>query len=243
MILEVTYPIFHALFHAFSTFSILALKVHFKPVYIKIGSHGKKIWFLFGLGSKVVKVAYCPWGGQVQVLVPLSMGCPLQSVAGLFCLSWKWGRRWPLYSLGVFQSWLWTSWGVYACPCAHSTSPGPCPPEHAHRQLGHHSSRREHFFLWESLNERPVCSQSESFGFGKVSSFQQGRVGTRKELNNTRERRSESERRWEGIGVTKGCTAAPLSSFPNLTGHLVCQTLPELPVAAPPSSWWWPLAA
>lgn len=110
---------------------------------------------------------------------------------------------------------------------------GRAPPEHAHRQLGHHSSRREHFFLWESLNERPVCSQSESFGFGKVSSFQQGRVGTRKELNNTRERRSESERRWEGIGVTKGCTAAPLSSFPNLTGHLVCQTLPELPVAAP----------
>lgn len=49
MILEVTYPIFHALFHAFSTFSILALKVHFKPVYIKIGSHGKKklvfVWF------------------------------------------------------------------------------------------------------------------------------------------------------------------------------------------------------
>lgn len=52
---------------------------------------------------------------------------------------------------------------------------------------------RTFFFLWESLNERPVCSQSESFGFGKVSSFQQGRVGTRKELNNTRERRSESE--------------------------------------------------
>lgn len=126
--------------------------------------------------------------------------------------------------------------------CTLSIS-GAVPPEHAHRQLGHHSSRREHFFLWESLNERPVCSQSESFGFGKVSSFQQGRVGTRKELNNTRERRSESERRWEGIGVTKGCTAAPLSSFPNLTGHLVCQTLPELPVAAPPSSWWWPLAA
>lgn len=49
MILGVTYPIFHALFHAFSTFSILSLKVHFKPVYIKIGSHGKKIvFFWFG---------------------------------------------------------------------------------------------------------------------------------------------------------------------------------------------------
>lgn len=41
---------------------------------------------------------------------------------------------------------------------------------------------RTFFFLWENLNERAICSQSESFCFGKVSSFRQGRVGTRKEL-------------------------------------------------------------
>lgn len=72
--------------------------------------------------------------------------------------------------------------GHVCLPISTLMSPGPCYPEHAHWKLGHQSSRREHFFLWESVNERPICSQSESFGFGKVCSFQQGRVGTRKEL-------------------------------------------------------------
>lgn len=162
-------------------------------------------------------------------MVPLSVGCP-SPVSGwpvLLELKMRKEVASEFFSLGYKLH------GACVPAHKHIRVSGAAPPRACSQTARPPKQQERTFFLWESLNERPVCSQSESFGFGKVSSFQQWRVGTRKKLNDTRERRSESEGRWEGIGVTKGCTAAPLSPFPNLTGHLVCQTLPELPVAAP----------
>lgn len=130
-----------------------------------------------------------PGGGRRGTLALMRPGpsCALflwanlsQSVAGLLSSSRKRGRRWPLYSHGS-QSLLQTSWGPCACPCTHV------------RLWGHTTSnvltvtrppvqQERHFFFWENLNESPICSQRESFCFGKVSSFRHGREGTREEL-------------------------------------------------------------
>lgn len=119
-----------------------------------------------------------------------------------------------------------TSWEPCACPCPRgrlrglpprACSPSACPPV----------QRERTFLLWENLNERPVCSQSESFCFGK-SQFLPTREGRDKEgTEDSRERRSESEGRWEGIGVTRVHTAAPLGSLPNPTHRSVRQASPE----------------
>lgn len=82
-------------------------------------------------------------------------------------------------------------------------------------QLSHQCSKRGVFIREGLINKRTICAQSESFCFGKVSSFRQGRVGTRKQLKmleNEEVRGGESGRN----GMAKGHTAArPLISQPH----------------------------
>lgn len=84
-------------------------------------------------------------------------------------------------AMDLSQSLLQASRGPCACPRTQArlwgTPPRPCSPS-ARPPV----QQERRFLLWENLNERPICSQRESFCFGNVSSFRHGRVGTRREL-------------------------------------------------------------
>lgn len=119
-----------------------------------------------------------------------------------------------MHNHGVFNSLLPTPWGICVCPRAHVYLRGHVPQSVLTAQPPV-QQKRTVFIRKGLINERTICAQSESFCFGKASSFRQGRVGTRKQLKtleNEEVRGRESGRN----GVAKGHTAAwPLISQPH----------------------------
>lgn len=174
--------------HIFPTFSKISLKAHFTPVCMKKKCNSDQLCFE---GSKA--------GGRVPFW-PSLLPFPSRRLAASPGAGNEEGGG---YSLGAFPTPLLPTPGARV-PATHSRTSRGQPPHGAHPrapgQLGRQCGRREHFCPSGKIYMRPVCSQSESFCFGKVGSFGTGRVGTRKELKTP----EKGEVRVKGDGKESG---------------------------------------